>query len=139
MPRGRHPGLSPDPFDADAPRTVTVRGASASPATPRISGAPRQATQLPRLDDPSEGRRVFNPVTGIAHPLAPPLIVRQEDGGVVAEIALGLAYEGPPTFVHGGMSALFMDQMLGSAAGAAGLWGMTAHLELEEINPEDGP
>ncbi|SOC49281.1 Thioesterase superfamily protein [Blastococcus aggregatus] len=104
-------------------------------ATARISGAPRQATQLPRLDDPSEGRRVFNPVTGIAHPLAPPLIVRQEDGGVVAEITLGLAYEGPPTFVHGGMSALFMDQMLGSAAGAAGLWGMTAHLELDYRGP----
>lgn len=105
-------------------------------ATARISaGAPRQASQLPRLDDPGEGLRVFNPVTGVAHPLAPPLVVRQEDGGVVAEVTLGLAYEGPPTFVHGGMSALFMDQMLGSAAGAAGLWGMTAHLELDYRGP----
>ena len=78
---------------------------------------------------------MFNPVTGVAHPLAPPLVVRPEDGGVVAEITLGLAYEGPPSFVHGGMSALFMDQMLGSAAGAAGLWGMTAHLELDYRGP----
>lgn len=104
-------------------------------ATARIDGNPRPAAQLPRLDDPSEGRRVFNPVTGIAHPLAPPLAVRQEGDGVVAEVTLGLAYEGPPTFVHGGMSALFMDQMLGSAAGAAGLWGMTAHLELDYRGP----
>lgn len=104
-------------------------------ATARISGPWRPASELPRLDDPSNGRRVFNPVTGIAHPLAPPLVVRPEGDGVVAEITLGLAYEGPPSFVHGGMSALFMDQMLGSAAGAAGLWGMTAHLELDYRGP----
>jgi acyl-coenzyme A thioesterase PaaI-like protein len=104
-------------------------------ATARISGTRRSASQLPRLDDPSEGRRVFNPVTGIANPMAPPLVVRPEGDGVVAEATLGLAYEGPPSFVHGGMSALFMDQMLGSAAGAAGLWGMTAHLELDYRGP----
>ncbi|TKJ28804.1 PaaI family thioesterase [Blastococcus sp. CCUG 61487] len=104
-------------------------------ATARIAGSRRPASQLPRLDDPSEGLRVFNPVTGIANPLAPPLVVRREGDGVVAETTLGLAYEGPPTFVHGGMSALFMDQMLGSAAGAAGLWGMTAHLELDYRGP----
>lgn len=104
-------------------------------ATARIGGTRRAASQLPRLDDPSEGRRVFNPVTGIANPMAPPLVVRPEGDGVVAEATLGLAYEGPPSFVHGGMSALFMDQMLGSAAGAAGLWGMTAHLELDYRGP----
>lgn len=104
-------------------------------ATAGIGGDRRSASQLPRLDDPSVGRRVFNPVTGIANPMAPPLVVRQENGGVVAEAMLGLAYEGPPSFVHGGMSALFMDQMLGSAAGAAGLWGMTAHLELDYRGP----
>lgn len=104
-------------------------------ATARINGNPRPASQLPRLDDPSEGRRVFNPVTGIANPMAPPLVVRADGDGVVAEATLGLAYEGPPSFVHGGMSALFMDQMLGSAAGAAGLWGMTAHLELDYRGP----
>ncbi len=104
-------------------------------ATARIGDLRRTASQISRLDDPSAGLRVFNPVTGIAHPLAPPLVVRQENGGVVAEATLGLAYEGPPSFVHGGMSALFMDQMLGSAAGAAGLWGMTAHLELNYRGP----
>ncbi|MBN1094137.1 PaaI family thioesterase [Blastococcus sp. TML/M2B] len=104
-------------------------------ATARIGGRPRPVSQLPRLDDPSVGRRVFNPVTGIANPLAPPLVVRQDGDGVVAAATLGLAYEGPPSFVHGGMSALFMDQMLGSAAGAAGLWGMTAHLELDYRGP----
>jgi acyl-coenzyme A thioesterase PaaI-like protein len=46
-----------------------------------------------------------------------------------------VAYEGPPSYLHGGMSALFMDQLLGAAAGAAGLWGMTARLELDYRRP----
>jgi acyl-CoA thioesterase FadM len=33
------------------------------------------------------------------------------------------------------MSALFMDQLLGAAAIAEGLWGMTAHLELDYRRP----
>jgi hypothetical protein len=32
--------------------------------------------------------------------------------------------------VHGGVSSLLMDQLLGAAAKAAGRWGMTARLEL---------
>ncbi|RZU33366.1 PaaI family thioesterase [Blastococcus saxobsidens] len=104
-------------------------------ATARVGESRRAAAQLPALDDPSVGRRVFNPVVGIGNAIAPPLLVRREEGGVVAEITLGVAYEGPPSYVHGGMSALFMDQLLGSAAGAAGLWGMTAHLELDYRGP----
>jgi len=104
-------------------------------ATERLAVARRSASQLPALDDVVDGRRVFNPVTGIASALAPPLVVRRDADGVAAEVTLGLPYEGPPTFVHGGMSALFMDQLLGSAAAAAGLWGMTAHLELDYRGP----
>jgi acyl-coenzyme A thioesterase PaaI-like protein len=104
-------------------------------ATERLAVARRPASQLPALDDLTRGRRVFNPVTGVGSALAPPLLVRRDGDGVVAEATLGVAYEGPPGFVHGGMSALFMDQLLGSAAAAAGLWGMTAHLELDYRGP----
>jgi acyl-coenzyme A thioesterase PaaI-like protein len=104
-------------------------------ATARIAASRRTAAQLPALDDPATGRRVFNPVVGIGNALAPPLIVHRDERGVAAEVTLGVAYEGPPSYVHGGMSALFMDQLLGSAAGAAGLWGMTAHLELDYRGP----
>jgi acyl-coenzyme A thioesterase PaaI-like protein len=104
-------------------------------ATERLAVARRPVSQLPALDDLTKGRRVFNPVTGVGSALAPPLHVRREGDGVVAEVTLGVAYEGPPGFVHGGMSALFMDQLLGSAAAAAGLWGMTAHLELDYRGP----
>jgi acyl-CoA thioesterase FadM len=74
-------------------------------------------------------------VTGVGSALAPPLVIRRDGDGVVGEAPLGVAYEGPPAFVHGGMSALLMDQLLGSAAAAAGLWGMTAHLELDYRGP----
>jgi acyl-coenzyme A thioesterase PaaI-like protein len=105
--------------------------------TERLAVARRPVSQLPALDDVTTNRRVFNPVTGAGSALAPPLIVRRDaDGkGVVGEATLGVAYEGPPGFVHGGMSALLMDQLLGSAAAAAGVWGMTAHLELDYRGP----
>jgi acyl-coenzyme A thioesterase PaaI-like protein len=117
---------------ADELRTAaeTVRA-----ATVRLAVARRPASQLPALDDPVAFRRVFNPVSGVGSPIAPPLVIRRQAGEVVAEVTLGLAYEGPPSYVHGGMSALFMDQLLGAATIAAGLWGMTAHLELDYRRP----
>jgi acyl-coenzyme A thioesterase PaaI-like protein len=95
----------------------------------------RPAHQLPSLDDPVAFRRIYNPVRGAGSAIAPPLATRREEGGVVAEAALGLAYEGPPGYLHGGMSGLLMDQVLGDAAIAAGLWGMTVRLELDYRRP----
>lgn len=103
--------------------------------TARLGVAVRPPNQLPALDDPIAFRRVFNPVSGVGSALAPPLVLRHENGGVVAEATLGLAYEGPPSYLHGGMSGLLMDQVLGAAAIAAGLWGMTVHLELDYRGP----
>jgi acyl-coenzyme A thioesterase PaaI-like protein len=104
-------------------------------ATAGLTMAQRTASQLPALDDPIAFRRVHNPVTGVGSGIAPPLHIRKHDDEVVATATLGLAYEGPPSYLHGGMSALFMDQLLGAAAIAAGLWGMTAHLELDYRGP----
>jgi acyl-coenzyme A thioesterase PaaI-like protein len=101
----------------------------------RLDAARRPASRLPALDDPITFRRVFSPVSGVGNPIAPPLVIRRVEGGVIAEATLGLAYEGPPSYLHGGMSALFMDQLLGAAALAAGLWGMTARLELDYRRP----
>jgi acyl-coenzyme A thioesterase PaaI-like protein len=124
-----------------AVRTTVVAGELRAAAetvrvvTAGLAASRRPASQLPTLDDPVAFRRVFNPVSGIGSPLAPPLVIREDDGGVIAEVSLGLAYEGPPSYLHGGMSALFMDQLLGAAAVAAGLWGMTAHLALDYRGP----
>jgi acyl-coenzyme A thioesterase PaaI-like protein len=118
--------------DAPELRRVTEQVTAAAEA---LAVARCPLTQLPRLDDPAVFRRVYNPVSGIGSPLAPPLVIRRGEGGVFAEVSLGAAYEGPPGYVHGGMSSLLMDQLLGAAAMAAGRWGMTAHLELDYRGP----
>jgi acyl-coenzyme A thioesterase PaaI-like protein len=101
----------------------------------RLAAARRPPTQLPVLDDPLVFRRVYNPVSGVGSALAPPLRIRRTHDGVLAEATLGMAYEGPPGYVHGGMSSLLMDQLLGSAAIAAGMWGMTVRLEVDYRRP----
>lgn len=58
-----------------------------------------------------------NAAIGVCNPVAPPIVVRHEGGGRCwSEFVLGVAYEGPPKLVHGGVSALVLDHMLGEAA-----------------------
>jgi acyl-coenzyme A thioesterase PaaI-like protein len=58
-----------------------------------------------------------NAAIGLCNPIAPPMIVHhEEDGRCWSEFVLGSAYEGPPTLVHGGVSALLLDHILGEAA-----------------------
>ncbi len=147
------------------PAELREAAARARAITADLAVATRERTQLPALDDPIAFRRVFSPVTGVGSAIAPPLEIRRAEGGVggqgrgqggvggqgrgqggvggqgrghgevVAEATLGLQYEGPPGFLHGGMSGLLMDQLLGSAAIAGGCWGMTAHLGLDYRGP----
>ena len=114
---------------------LRAAAADARAVTARLAAAQRPVTQLPVLDDPLVFRRVYNPVSGVGSALAPPVRIRRVEGGVVGEALLGPAYEGPPGYVHGGMSSLLMDQLLGSAAIAAGLWGMTVRLEADYRRP----
>ena len=61
-----------------------------------------------------------NVVIGMRNPIAPPLrIVTSPDGTAYADFHLGAAYEGPPGHVHGGVSALILDHVLGGAASSA--------------------
>jgi acyl-coenzyme A thioesterase PaaI-like protein len=58
-----------------------------------------------------------NTVIGVCNPIAPPIVVRHDGHGRCwSEFVLGSAYEGPPSLVHGGVSALVLDHMLGEAA-----------------------
>jgi acyl-coenzyme A thioesterase PaaI-like protein len=58
-----------------------------------------------------------NPVVGIRNPIAPPLVIERDDaGGAFTDFVVGAAYEGPPGHVHGGISALVLDHLLGEAA-----------------------
>ena len=66
-----------------------------------------------------DGRPVVwgNPVTGFRNPIAPPLVMHEEPDGLWwSEFELGEAYQGPPGWVHGGILALVLDQVLGEVA-----------------------
>lgn len=78
-----------------------------------------------------EGVTRHDPVTGPENAIAPPLpLTGQEDGSISGTTTLGMPYQGPPGFVHGGISALLLDHTLGVANHWAGPSGMTAELTL---------
>ena len=95
-----------------------------------------RATQLDgpygvRFGATGRGRPWGNTVVGLRNAVAPPLVIdHDETGRAWSDFHLGAAYEGPPGLVHGGVSALLLDQMLGEAAGAGGKPGMTGTLTL---------
>jgi acyl-coenzyme A thioesterase PaaI-like protein len=83
-----------------------------------------------------EGFTRHDPVTGPENAIAPPLPLRGlPDGTVEGRVTLGLAYQGPPGCVHGGISALLLDHTLGVANHWAGDSGMTGTLTLRYHRP----
>jgi acyl-coenzyme A thioesterase PaaI-like protein len=73
-----------------------------------------------------------NTVVGLRNPVS---TVRPEhrevvDGVLRFRVHLGAPWEGPPGHVHGGVSALLLDQALGEAASVFGGPGMTGRLTL---------
>jgi len=104
-------------------------------ATTALAKQQRTRHQLASADDLLGGIRMYNPVSGSGSALAPPLRVELLDGVVTGTCTLGLAFEGPPTYAHGGVSALLMDQMLGHAIIAAGHPGLTVSLRTEYRAP----
>lgn len=84
-----------------------------------------------RFTSRGEGRPHGNAVVGLRNAIAPPLDIHQDPSGRAwADFTLGAAYEGPPGLVHGGVTALLMDQICGEAASAGGKPGMTGTLTL---------
>ncbi|MBF4162069.1 PaaI family thioesterase [Nocardioides acrostichi] len=60
-----------------------------------------------------------NAVVGRANAIAPPLdLVPRDGGGLRAQLNLGAAYEGPPGLVHGGVTMLLLDHLMGEVASA---------------------
>ncbi|HNM98618.1 MAG TPA: hotdog domain-containing protein [Marmoricola sp.] len=81
-------------------------------------------------------RAYGNAVVGMRNPIAVPVETeRSDDGRAWARFHLNALYEGPPTLVHGGVSALIMDQIMGEAAAAGGRPGMTAYLTTHYRKP----
>lgn len=98
-------------------------------ATALLGGRLRDRSTPPSTDDLLDGVRMYNPVTGTGSALAPPLRIEQSGDVTIGTCTLGLAFEGPPSYAHGGVSALLLDQMLGYAVSASGHPGMTVRLE----------
>lgn len=81
-------------------------------------------------------RHLGNAVTGAANPHALPLVAeRTPEGGVRADLTFRPLHEGPPRSVHGGISAMILDHLLGQAVAAAGLAGMTGTLTVRYRAP----
>ena len=86
----------------------------------------------------SEGRswNWGNAVVGLGNAVAPPVLnVHDEFGRAHAEVTLGAAYEGPPGMVHGGVSALLLDQIMGETASGFKRLTMTGTLTLRYRRP----
>jgi acyl-coenzyme A thioesterase PaaI-like protein len=93
--------------------------ASARSAIEAVTQSLRQQTRPVGVSYRVDGRPLplGNAVVGVCNPIAPPVIVRHDGSGRCwSEFVLGSAYEGPPGRVHGGVSALVLDHLLGEAA-----------------------
>ncbi|MDF2824625.1 MAG: thioesterase superfamily protein [Mycobacterium sp.] len=91
---------------------ATIEAVTARLRTQQIDGA-----YGVRFSAEGRSRSWGNPVVGLRNPIAPPLIItRDAQDRCTADFELGAAYEGPPGHVHGGMSALVLDHILGEAA-----------------------
>ena len=96
----------------------------------RLSARSRAPDVPSSVDDLRRGQRLYNPVVGPGNPIAPPLRVELVDGAAIGSCTLGLPYEGPFRFAHGGVTALLLDQIMGYATAAAGHPGVTGRLEV---------
>ncbi|QOV36687.1 PaaI family thioesterase [Streptomyces ferrugineus] len=103
--------------------------------TGQLTGRRRVRGEIPDVDEFPGGARMYSPVTGPGSPLAPPMQVTPEDDGIVGRCTLGIAHEGPPGYVHGGMSAMLLDELMGWACYRAGTPAMTVSLQMRYHRP----
>lgn len=96
----------------------------------RLAAQSRPPGRPSSVDDLRRGQRFFNPVVGPGNPVAPPMRIQLTPEGAVGSVTLGLMYEGPFTFAHGGISALLLDQIMGYATAAAGHPAVTGRLQV---------
>lgn len=117
--------------EAVAAATSAVREAT---ARLRSTGAGREVSSLRGGLVNAWRYRFMSPVSGPLNPLAPPLNygVIDEDR-VEAEVSFGVAYQGPPGYVHGAFIAAVFDEILGAANMASGNPGMTVQLQVRYL------
>lgn len=110
--------------------------AQAEALTARLRTARRAAPPVVTNGAGGIMQQLAGPVNGVLNPIAPPCEVQfLPDGTVRSEFTLNSVYEGPPGMVHGGVSAMILDQLLGMVADHNGTPGLTASLELRYRRP----
>ena len=72
---------------------------------------------------------------GIHNPVQPRPRLETADGVTRGGVRFGVAFEGPPGTVHGGIVALLFDQLLGHHNVEIGTGGMTGRLEVRYRRP----
>lgn len=110
---------------------LTIRSRVDDDAVARARALLQEAAELLAADAPPEPAGVHynahgrswnwgNTVVGVRNAFAPPARLEWGDDGVVrSAVHLGAPYEGPPGSVHGGVSALLLDHLMGETASAA--------------------
>ncbi|GAA0945364.1 PaaI family thioesterase [Nonomuraea longicatena] len=103
--------------------------------TARLRAVARETPQPFEFAPDGTLRHLGNAVTGAANPHALPLVVTSDGESVRAELSFRPLHEGPPGSVHGGISAMILDHVLGQAVVVAGFAGMTASLSVNYRKP----
>lgn len=110
---------------------LTIRSRADDERVARARALLQEAADLLGEDAPPEPAGVHynahgrswnwgNTVVGLRNAFAPPVRLQWDDDGVVrSAVHLGAPYEGPPGSVHGGVSALLLDHLMGETASAA--------------------
>lgn len=128
---------------ADALRGLVESSVALSAPPPELTAIADQAEALaaraarfagerpfPRYSAPIDGDLdtilPWGVISGPYNPLAAPVSMSTEDGKAIGTVRFGLAYEGPPGGVHGGVVAAVWDQVLAYACMIRGTPGHTA-------------
>ncbi|WP_293325109.1 PaaI family thioesterase [Mycobacterium sp.] len=114
-----------------SPAVIATVAAQIDSITSQLSAELMPGTFGERTLDDGQPVTSGNVMIGVRNPSAPPLTLHHEgDGSVWTEFTLGAAYEGPPGHVHGGVSALILDHVLGATAHKPGRPAYTGTLTL---------
>ncbi|GDX30967.1 aromatic compound degradation protein PaaI [Actinomycetes bacterium] len=76
-----------------------------------------------------------SPLVGRSNAMAPPFTYEFDSDQVAVHGTFGLAYEGPPGFVHGGWISLAFDEIMGMANAIGGHVALTARLTVKYREP----
>ena len=114
------------------PDVVAAATAEIESATARLRSSQLEGAFGIRFVTDGDPMPWGNAVIGVRNPSAPPLVIRKVTDGptntdtyVTSDFYLGAAFEGPPGHVHGGVSAMLLDHVLGDAVSTPGVHRLT--------------